>query len=430
MRRTVLLSAAVCALAVGVRLHTLRQIPPAAWGGTENERVAAALARGQGWSDAFGAGTGPTAHLAPAYPLLLSGVYRLFGTYETTSGRLAQQYLSLGMATLVLLLLPATARKLGLSVTAGWAAAFLTAVLPANLWAEVTGHHEQGAAALILLGLVGALADLRQSAWSSRRAVLFAGALLGLIVVLCPNLLLVPVLFLLSEWVRRPAERRRIVRRALVLSAFCLAFMAPWVVRNYVVLGGLVPLRSNLGLELAVGNRPGADGHTYAAGFNAMHPFGSAAERARLVRLGELEYMRQKQRQALAWIADNPAEFARLTLRRAELFWFTPDERWRSPDLRLRLGARVYGVIGLAVLLELLRLLRRGHPAGWLLVCTVVGAGVPYFVTHVEMRYRMPIVGLFALLSCNLAVTTIYRFAFALRARNDKTAPAETRRAA
>src|SRR5262245_10994305 len=114
MRWNLLLAVAVCVLAVCVRTQPLRHLPVGHWLSTENERVGRSLVRGQGWTDAFGRGTGPTAHLAPLYPLFLSGVYRLAGTYETMTGRWTQCGVSIALATLALLLLPALARKLGL----------------------------------------------------------------------------------------------------------------------------------------------------------------------------------------------------------------------------------------------------------------------------------------------------------------------------
>src|SRR5262249_43361897 len=108
MRRIALsaLAVALCLLTVGLRVRVARQIPEAPWVGTENERVAAALAKGKGFCDAFGAGTGPTAHVSPLYPLLLSGVYRWFGTYETATGRLAQKCLAVFVATIAVLCIP------------------------------------------------------------------------------------------------------------------------------------------------------------------------------------------------------------------------------------------------------------------------------------------------------------------------------------
>jgi hypothetical protein len=261
---------------------------------------------------------------------------------------------------------------------------------------------------LAFLGLIWRLADLRQRGWTGGTAWVRTGVLLGLIALLAPNFLLIPVLFFAAELARRGAERRRIIRCGVVVAAISLLLVAPWIVRNYRVLGGFVPLRSNFGLELAVGNRPGADGHTYTAGMESMHPYLSAAERSDLIEQGELAYMRGKQRHALSWIHDHPRQFLWLTLRRARLFWVGTGEAWLnfdSADLQFRI--EIYIALASVFLVELLRLLRTNPPVAHLLICAVLGAGLPYLVTHVERRYRLPLTGLYALLSFNLGVALL-----------------------
>jgi hypothetical protein len=196
------------------------------------------------------------------------------------------------------------------------------------------------------------------------------------------------------------AERWRICRCGLVLAALSGLVVAPWLVRNWVVLGGFVPLRSNVGLELAVGNRPGVDGRTYSDGFDQVHPYRSDAERARLAELGELAYMREKKQLALTWIAEHPEEFARLSLRRALLFWLSPGEPLHLP---------VQALVGLGAVLAWFGLCRRNPLAAQILACALVGAALPYCITHVEQRYRFPIEGLLLLLVCGLGVVLVQR---------------------
>jgi hypothetical protein len=407
MRTQLILGMAVSALAVAVRVDALRRPIPTGREGTENERVAAALAAGRGWSDAFDHGTGPTAHTAPLYPLVLAGIYWLCGDYETATGRGVQRGLSIALSVLVLLLLPVIAGKLGLSLTAGWMAAFVGAWSPNNVRAELTGWHENVASVLALFGLIWCLDDLRQRGWSGCAARLRTGILLGLTALLAPNLLLIPILFFAVELAWRRAERGRIIRCGFVLATISLLMAAPWIIRNYRVLGGFVPLRSNFGLELAVGNRPGANGFTYAAGMSAMHPFNSAAERARLIEQGELAYMRDKLRQALSWIREHPRQFVWLMMRRARLFWI-PWDAWLKIDIAcLQFDLPTYLVFTFAVLVEMLRLLLKNPPTGRLLGCVVLGAGLPYLVTHVEARYRLPITSLYLLLSLNLGMVLL-----------------------
>lgn len=399
MRRIVVLSLAVGAFAVGVRLPVLHKIRPDAFG-AECESVAKSLMRGDGWSDAYGPGTGPTAHVSPVYPILLQSLYRVFGPYDTPSGRLAQQYCSLGVATLVILLLPAVARRLGFPPLVGWSAAFLVAWLPAHRWHHVTGF-EQSLATLILFGLIWACTALRDDGWRTPRTQLTMGALLGLTGLAYPTLLLGPILWCAIEFLRRRGERWQVSFELIVIAATATAVLAPWAFRNERVLGGFVPFRSNFGLELAIGNRPGANGRTYAPGFYDLHPLGNAEERERLIRVGEVAYMKEQQRKAMTWIADHPTDFAELTLRRVILFWFSPNEKWYSISPRLMLGSRIYGLLGVCLILELGRLLWTRHPSGTLLSCFAIGLGVPYFLTHVELRYTAPFVHLSALATCS-----------------------------
>jgi len=53
--------------------------------GWEMGRIARAMANSYGFSDPFIGHTGPTAWLPPLYPLVLAGVFKLFGVYTTQS---------------------------------------------------------------------------------------------------------------------------------------------------------------------------------------------------------------------------------------------------------------------------------------------------------------------------------------------------------
>src|SRR5580765_6313481 len=53
--------------------------------GWEMGRIGRALATGRGFSDPFDGQTGPTAWNPPLYPLLIGGVFRVFGSYTKLS---------------------------------------------------------------------------------------------------------------------------------------------------------------------------------------------------------------------------------------------------------------------------------------------------------------------------------------------------------
>lgn len=394
--RTLALSAALCATAIYARIPSLDYVYDTPWGGSEAERVAVSLVRGDGWSEAF-PGCGPTAHVAPAYPLMLAALYTTFGDYHPGPGRTAQQWFTLILATAAIAVLPFLAVRLGFPPLVAWAAAFVAAVRPGNVIDEVTGHQEQVPGTLALYAILWALVRARDGNWTASRG-LVAGLAVGLAALVVPSVLLVPVLFFAVEVVRGGG---RVFRCAVLAATTAGLVLAPWAVRNKIELGGFVPVRSNFGLELAVGNRPGANGWTYADGFNEVHPLPSPVERERLKRMGELPYMAARRREALDWIAANPGEFARLTAYRAALFACVHDSPG-TPILRTEWDALFYLFVGVAAAVGVVRLLVVGHPAGVLLACSFVGAGLPYWVTHVDLRYHLPLLGLAILVACDL----------------------------
>ena len=89
------------------------------------------------------------------------------------------------------------------------------------------------------------------------------GDFLGALTLLSPVFLPAALLMLLAEFLAQAAHRRRVFVRGTILLTLSTAVVAPWIFRNYVVLGGFVPTRSNLGLELYVGNH---DGQRHARG--------------------------------------------------------------------------------------------------------------------------------------------------------------------
>ena len=80
----------IALVALGLRLgfawNKIRQIPQEMIGAVEFEQetgsIAYALASGKGFSSPFRKETGPTAWLTPVYPLLLAGLFRIFGVFS------------------------------------------------------------------------------------------------------------------------------------------------------------------------------------------------------------------------------------------------------------------------------------------------------------------------------------------------------------
>ena len=133
----------------------------------EMERAAICLADHGQLGNAYSDDSGPTAHVSPLYPAFLAAIYRVFGSH-TPAGRLAQELGSILMTSLGISLLPVLARRANLERGSGWAAAFVLAVLPLNLWVETSGAWEQPAAALVLIAILFAVLALHEQRWRSK----------------------------------------------------------------------------------------------------------------------------------------------------------------------------------------------------------------------------------------------------------------------
>jgi hypothetical protein len=411
VRKVVLLYILVGFLSVAIRfgylLHdqTFRQTS-----GLEMERAAAALAREGTIGDVYPGVTGKSAHVSPLYPVLLAGLYRAFGS-GTIAGRLAQEACATAATTAGILLLPVVASRARLSASAGWVAALTLAVLPINLWIETSGTWEQPYSALALLALFLMFCNLRDCQWGDRRTVVITGVLLGVVSLLSPGLLPAGALMVLAEFAARRHNRARVARASLGMALVAGLVLLPWVVRNYVALGGFVPFRSNFGLELAIGNNATANGQTYITSPNDpespvlnMHPFTSAEERNKLLAVGELAYMREKQRAAFRWMAENPGRTAELTVRRFRLYWFPPEDLWARNSPMRGLKAAAFGLISFAAFACLVLLIVTRSDRAWLLAAVLIGPSLVYMVTHVESRYRYPIFGISAVLASHFVL--------------------------
>jgi hypothetical protein len=189
----------------------------------------------------------------------------------------------------------------------------------------------------------------------------------------------------------------------LIVGGVWLLCLTPWMVRNALVFHRLIPIRANAGLELWIGNLPDTDGSTEDAW--SRHPIEDPIERRLVEQLGEGEYMRMKQGQALALIQAAPVQFLQKTGRRILLYWFgnfnRPTEFFglRFP-LLFGINLLKVAINGLLLGLALVGLLSwRPSRERWVLAFGLLILPVPYYLTHVHTAYRSLVDPLLCLLA-------------------------------
>ncbi len=411
-KRNVLIITLVAFLAAGLRLtFVARQGAP--WGGAEMVRAARSWAQEGRLAHVFSDHTGDSAHVAPVYPILLGTVYRLVG-WEGRSAGWGQAMIAVIPTVVSVSLLPIVAFRTRLSPIAGVLGALITACSPLNIWVETSGTWEQPLIAVALIALLLAFVKLHDDGWRSWRLALLVGGMLGFSALLNPVLVPAAALMLLAELALRRGDKRAVMLKMLTLSVCAALVVAPWTLRNYRIFGAIVPIRSNFGLELWIGNNPSANGKTFSSAWDdpkapmsQPHPYTSPEEAERLTQAGEVQYMRDKLGLASAWISRHPDRFINLTLHRIRLFWFPSSDLWSPSSPGRVLKSLAFSITAAAAWGNLIRLMLMRNPYRWLWLSALIGPSLSYAITHVDPRYRYPIFGLTILLACDFAVSGV-----------------------
>ncbi len=341
--------------------------------GVELGFVARSIAAGRGLRSPFGVETGASAYLAPGYPAVVGGIFRVFGTFSTRSA-VAVMVLQTAFAAVTLLLMMRIARRTVGARTAKVAGAFW-ALSPVAVGLS-TLFWETSCSAMLLTAVVAlALEGSRSSRWRYGAGL---GALCGAGGLVNPALL--PTVVLVVGWI---AWSGRVPYRRVALAALVATMLyLPWPIRNARTMHTFVPFRSNLGLELWEGNREGGDGHFD----ERLHPYFNPAELKAYEAMGEISYMRQKSADAKAHIRAHRAEFALVTLKRCGRFWMGLEQASN------RISWLVVGHIAGTTLLGLagwVLLFRRDRRVALLFALPLLVFPLPYYVTHADARFRL-----------------------------------------
>lgn len=292
----------------------------------ESGNIAVSLATGHGFSSPFRVSTGPTAWTTPIYPGMLAGIFRLFGTYTFAAFLVAcaVNILATGLACIPIFY---TGKRIG-GAKLGATAAWLWAVFPNAIQIPSTSMWDASLAALLAATILWATIALAQQADHEvpeskplNRGLSWGWVGYGLLwgVGVMTTATLIGLFPFLVGWIayRRRKQGLPWVAKpflALVLMMLCCV---PWTVRNYRVFHAFVPMRSILGLQLWVGNNPEAK----PIWLGTQHPIHDSVERVKYIQMGEIAYMKQKEHDALAYMAAHPARDAYLGWKRFLEFW-------------------------------------------------------------------------------------------------------------
>jgi Dolichyl-phosphate-mannose-protein mannosyltransferase len=376
---------------VGFAWNQTRKIPREVLGTvpfvTETGHIAYSLATGKGFASPFQRDSGPTAWLTPVYPLLVAGLFKVFGVYSRASFFAAISLNIVFSSAACVPIFYAGNRVAGLGIAS--AGAWLWALFTNAVMIPFEWIWDTSLAALLAATILWATLGLEES--GRLRDWCGYGLLWG--VTLMTNPALGSVFPLLLGWLAYRAwrEGRLQLSRPAMAAVLAVLCCIPWTVRNYAVFHRFIPFRSNLGYELYIGNNENYDERR--RGLPAL--ITQDMETLRYLRMGETAFMDEEKRKALKFIAAHPRVELELFGKRIVDFWMGTAEPVKTfletDSLLIRvilMGnflSSVGAVIGVAALFW------RRNAYAFPLAAFPVVFPLLYYVTHTSLRYRHPI---------------------------------------
>ena len=377
--------------------------------GWEQGWIARSIALGHGFSSPFPPlDDMPTALVAPLYPYLLAGIFRLFGLYSFPSAFVALALNALVSASVVVPVYAITRLAIGrlhsssevlfAANTQGahsslwkqrtpWIAVAIWAVYPFSITfsgSYLWDHTLTGALFAWTFLYALRLCD------SGLRGWFIWGALYGLTALSNPSVLsLFPVLLLLAVLGTGMPVRKCLARVAVACGVLVLVLL-PWTIRNVRVLHAAVPMRDGYWGEFYAGNN---DDTSYTNP-SWTHPGSNVAELRRYEQLGEIGYMAEKREMSLKHVSEKPGMFVVQCLRRAVRFW---TGFWSFSSTYLQNEPLDLPNVPFCTLLTLLSfwgqrvLLRERKEAALSFLAVLIFFPIPYYLTHASIDYREPI---------------------------------------
>jgi 4-amino-4-deoxy-L-arabinose transferase-like glycosyltransferase len=347
--------------------------------------IVRSMAHGHGYSLD---GTQPTAYRPPGYLFLLLPVYAVTG-----GSVLAMRFVGVLALTGSVWFTYVLGRRLHTPGT-GALAALVVACYPLLIYTATTLYPQVPALFLLLLSLELALRALPEDGRSTRRRLGFAvlaGLVGGLLVLTVPTFGVTSVgLVAWLAW-RQHARARRVSWRTVAVLIVALAVLpAAWCARNAVALHAFVPVSTNDGVNLLLGNSP-----------HATEDSGTSVDLSRYQRQATAAHLDEVQQdhfytdQALSWIEQHPGSAATLyTGKVANNFSYADDlaTSGEGGSLRNLVAAISYYPILLLAVARIV-LYRRWplRPTEKLVAWTIVVNVLLLAVFFTRIRFRVPL---------------------------------------
>ena len=349
--------------------------------GFEMGRIGRSIALGHGFSSPYEGDTGPSAWEPPLYPFLIGGVFKLFGIYSVASAWVLLAVNSL-LASVTTIPIFRIAQRTFSERVAVWSA-YAWALNPYAWYWSMHWIWDTTFTPLLLACIF--LVALQLQDWPGWQGWFFFGVLFGIGALANPTMLAFLPFCGLWIWRQRYTNGLASFTGVILASLTFFLVLTPWLIRNYEAFGHFVFIRNDFGLQVRLGNGPGADGMLMPY----LQPNLNQLELEKYQRMGELGYAAECKRLAFDWIRAHPERFAVISLKRFFYFWNgvprpTGSMSWLDFRSSAFLATSVLAIWGLV------RALRQKRPGAWLFAGLVLTYPTIYYFVYPHARYRHP----------------------------------------
>ncbi|NYF52854.1 ArnT family glycosyltransferase [Tunturiibacter gelidoferens] len=380
--------------------------------GWEMGRIARALVTGFGYADPFTGHSGPTAWVPPLYPLLLAGVFKIFGVYSAKSAWVIltiNSIFSAATAPLIFEIAARCFRPTGRARNIALWSAWLWALYPAALQYAVHWVWDMALTALLFSAVITIALRVRNigedppepNPQTNLRWCLF-GLFWGMIALLNSTILLfLPVcgVWMLLGAAKQKATLSPAIGKAIIAALIFVACLAPWMIRNQKVFRAFIPIRGNLGAELHDSVLDSYNGFTVGTRVPVCDV---CPEYLEYKNMGEYAYVQREGKLAREHIRTHKLRFFELALKRFYFYWISVPKPPEKGVLNEAFRVLNYSFVSLAALLGLFLALKQRIPGAILFAWAFALLPLTYYFVTVQARFRHPLEPLMTILAVYL----------------------------
>jgi 4-amino-4-deoxy-L-arabinose transferase-like glycosyltransferase len=344
----------------------------------------------------------PSAVSPPGYVYFMAMIFSLFGIYSVASAIILEVFQSL-IAAFACVVFYYLGKRFHENV--GLLAALAMAFYPPSILFSVM-RISPILLVVLLLGIIMLYLFKIQERQKTRDAVI-CGVLMGV------NALMEPTVILFYGagciWLFRWSFASRVwaIKSCFIMASLCILCVLPWSIRNYLVFGAFVPIKSSMGAHLLQGNHPFSTSEGATFGPEMKNVF-STEERALLETMDEVQANKFMQSKAIEFIKADPAMFVGRTMNRIYYYWAPVNPYRETPYDRLRI--LTYGPVFVLGIIGFL-LSRRYWRQSSLLLALMLSYPLFYYVTQVTInRYRFAPEVFLIIPACFASLETLRRF--------------------